>query len=197
MVKVENGIATREPIPDFLDRSGTPEALASLLDLSWTDPTFGLLDAAWWPEEDVSGELGTNKKWGAEVLTLDFERKVVKASRKQVAMTAAEKAARDADLAAQVAAAQAATMAEFERAVQDKLNGAAVAAKYDSIENAVSYAEEPAVPKFQKDGKAFRAWRSNVWAYAYEQLALVLAGEREQPAVDEFLRELPVLELTV
>lgn len=195
MIKVENGIATREPVPYFLDQSGTPEAQASLLDLSWTDPTFGLLDAAWWPEEDVSGELGANKKWGAEVLTLDVERKVVKVSRRQVAMTAAEKAARDADIAAQAAAAQAAVMAEFEQAVQGKLNSAAIAAKYDSIENAVSYAEEPAVPKFQKDGIAFRAWRSLVWAYAYEQLALVLAGEREQPTVEAFLLELPALEL--
>lgn len=101
MVKVENGIATREPIPDFLDQKDTPEARASLLDLSWTDPTFGLLDAAWWPEEDVSGELGPNKKWGAEVLTLDAERKVVLVKRKQVAMTAGEKAARDELIAAQ------------------------------------------------------------------------------------------------
>lgn len=195
MVKVENGIATREPIPDFLDRSGTPEALAALLDLSWTDPALGVQSAAWWPEENTEGELGANKKWGGEVFTLDTERQVVKVARKQVAMTAAEKAARDADLAAQVAAAQAAVMAEFEQAVQGKLNGAAIAAKYDSIENAVSYAEEPAVPKFQNDGKAFRAWRSKVWAYAYEQLALVLAGEREQPTVEAFLLELPVLEL--
>ena len=101
MVKVENGIATREPIPNFLDRSGTPEALAALLDLSWTDPALGVQDCAWWPEEDVSGELGTNKKWGAEVLTLDAERQVVLVTRKQVAMTAAEKAARDSAIAAE------------------------------------------------------------------------------------------------
>lgn len=101
MIKVENGIATREPVPHFLDQSGTPQALASLLDLSWTDPQFGVQNAAWWPEEDVSGELGTNKKWGAEALTLDVERKVVKVSRKQVAMTAAEKAARDEEVTAQ------------------------------------------------------------------------------------------------
>jgi len=82
----------------------------------------------------------------------------------------------------------------YESAVQARLNAAAIAAKYDSIENAVSYAEEPAVPKFQNDGKAFRTWRSLVWAYAYEQLALVLAGEREQPTVEAFLLELPVLE---
>ncbi|MGV6397009.1 hypothetical protein ACTUVN_002704 [Pseudomonas caspiana] len=191
MVKVENGIATREPIPSFLVGL-LPE---SLVDLSWTDPALGVQSAAWWPEENTEGELGLNKKWGAEVFTLNTERKIVQVARKQVAMTAAEKAARDVLVAEQVAAAQAAVMGEFERAVQGKLNGAAVAAKYDSIENAVSYAEEPAVPKFQNDGKAFRTWRSLVWAYAYEQLAMVLAGEREQPTVEAFLLELPALEL--
>lgn len=83
----------------------------------------------------------------------------------------------------------------FEQAVQAKLNGAANDRGYDSISTAISYAEEPAVPKFQKDGKAFRAWRSMVWAYAYEQLAAVKAGEREQPTVEAFLEELPTLEL--
>lgn len=83
----------------------------------------------------------------------------------------------------------------YEQAVQERLDSAAIAARYDSIATAVSYAEEPAVPKFQNDGKAFRAWRSKVWAYAYEQLALVLAGEREQPTVESFLLELPALEL--
>lgn len=95
MVKVENGIATREPLPQFL-QGLMPE---SLVDLSWTDPALGVQDVAWWPEEDVSGELGTNKKWGAEVLTLDNERQVVLVTRKQVAMTAAEKAARDSAIA--------------------------------------------------------------------------------------------------
>lgn len=83
----------------------------------------------------------------------------------------------------------------FEQAVQAKLDGAAQGRGYDSISTAISYAEEPAVPKFQKDGKAFRAWRSMVWAYAYEQLATVKAGEREQPTVEAFLQELPELEL--
>ena len=97
MVKVQSNIATREPIPVFL-YGLLPESLA---DLSWTDPALGVQDCAWWPEEDVSGELGTNKKWGAEVLTLDAERQVVLVTRKQVAMTAAEKAARDVLIAAE------------------------------------------------------------------------------------------------
>ena len=101
MIKIENGNAVREPVPEFLDQSGTPESIAALADLSWTDPALGVQDCAWWPEEDVSGELGTNKKWGSEVLTLDAERKVVLVTRKQVAMTAAEKAARDSAIAAE------------------------------------------------------------------------------------------------
>ncbi|WP_228390217.1 DUF4376 domain-containing protein [Pseudomonas helleri] len=97
MIKVQSNIATREPIPVFL-HGLLPESLA---DLSWTDPALGIQDCAWWPEEDVSGELGTNKKWGAEVLTLDAERQVVLVTRKQVAMTAAEKATRDVLIAAE------------------------------------------------------------------------------------------------
>ena len=85
--------------------------------------------------------------------------------------------------------------ASYERAVQEQLNATAVAAGYDDIGTVVSYAEEPAVPKFQNDGIAFRKWRSLVWAHAYEQLDAVKSGEREQPTVDEFLLELPVLEL--
>lgn len=60
MVKVENGVATREPIPDFLDRKDTPEARASLLDLSWTDPQFGVQDAVWWPEEGKAGVVNSS-----------------------------------------------------------------------------------------------------------------------------------------
>ena len=145
MVKVENGVATREPIPNFLDQKETSEARASLLDLSWTDPQFGVQDAAWWPEEDTSGELGTNKKWGAEVLTLDTERQVVLVKRKQVAMTAAEKAEWDELIAAQWADQIAARRFEVEtggvtvagvklnteRDSQSLLTGAAFAASID------------------------------------------------------------------
>ncbi|VVO44296.1 DUF4376 domain-containing protein [Pseudomonas fluorescens] len=95
-LRVQNNIATREPIPDFLPRE--PE---SLVDLSWTPVELGVQDCAWWPEENIEGELGVNKKWGAEVLTVDAARKVVTVARKQVAMTTAEKAARDSAIAAE------------------------------------------------------------------------------------------------
>lgn len=98
-------------------------------------------------------------------------------------ITAEEKAAQ----------ALAAVQANYERAIQAHLDSAAQSRGYDSIATAVSYAEEPAVPKFQEDGKAFRAWRSLVWAYAYQELDKVKAGKREIPTLDAFLAELPAL----
>lgn len=86
MVKVQNGIATREPIPNFL-RGLKPE---SLLDLSWTDPALGVSDAAWWPEEDQSPALGEFERYGDETLTVDAERRVVVVVRQVVPWSAEE-----------------------------------------------------------------------------------------------------------
>ncbi|MGH8417345.1 MAG: hypothetical protein ACRER8_08695 [Pseudomonas sp.] len=103
-------------------------------------------------------------------------------------MTATEKADLDAPI-------QAATTAAFEQAVQSKLDGSARDAGYDSIFTAISYADEPAVPRFQADGQAFRRWRSLVWDYAHTELNAVLAGEKPQPDIETFLAALPVLDL--
>ena len=73
MIKVQNGIASREQLPTFL-MGLAPESLA---DLSWTDPALGVSDAAWWPQEDQSPALGEHEVYGAETLTLDAPRKVV------------------------------------------------------------------------------------------------------------------------
>ena len=86
-------------------------------------------------------------------------------------------------------------IAQYRDAVQAHLDGAAKDAGYDDIKTAVTYAEEPAVAKFQTEGQAFRAWRSLVWQYGYAQLDAILAGERERPPVGEFIAELPELVL--
>lgn len=79
--------------------------------------------------------------------------------------------------------------------VQGHMDAAARALRYDSIANAITYAEEPAVPKFQAEGIAFRAWRSLVWARCYEILAEVESGERGIPADEELIAALPELQL--
>lgn len=82
---------------------------------------------------------------------------------------------------------------QYVDAIQRHMDNAAQTFGYDSVQTVVTYAEEPAWPKFQLEGQGFRAWRSLVWAYVYEQLALVQNGEREQPTIADFILELPEL----
>lgn len=77
------------------------------------------------------------------------------------------------------------------RAVQAFMNEAAAGLGYDSIYTAVTYADEPAVPKFQAEGQALRAWRSLVWARCYEVMDEVKAGTRPVPTVEELISLLP------
>ena len=113
MIKVQNKIASREALPVFL----LGLQIESLQDLSWTDPSLGVQDCAWYPEEDQSSPLGEFEEYGEETLTIDTERKVVISSKAIVAMSAekiaqietnkaAAKQARRESLAAQIAALQ-------------------------------------------------------------------------------------------
>ena len=81
------------------------------------------------------------------------------------------------------------------RTVQIYMDGVAKGLSYDNIANAVTYAEEPSVPKFQAEGQALRAWRSLVWAKCYEILAEVEAGTRPIPSDSELIAALPALQL--
>ena len=83
---------------------------------------------------------------------------------------------------------------QYMGAIQVHIDNTAQLLGYDNIQTAVTYADEPAYPKFQLEGKALRAWRSLVWAYTYEQAAKVAEGLREQPPLVEFLLELPELQ---
>jgi len=86
-------------------------------------------------------------------------------------------------------------VSDYRAAIQQHMDAAAIAAGYDDIASAVTYAEEPSVSKFQVEGQAFRTWRSLCWAYSYDQLARVEAGQRPQPTIEQFLAELPSLDL--
>ncbi len=81
----------------------------------------------------------------------------------------------------------------FRVVIQEHMDAAAKLAGYDDIKTAVTYAEEPAVPKFEAEGKALRAWRSLNWAYGYEQIAAVQSGARSLPTPEELIAELPPL----
>jgi hypothetical protein len=82
--------------------------------------------------------------------------------------------------------------AQYIVSVQARLDAAARALGYDSIANAVTYADEPAVARFQDEGRALRAWRSLVWEFCYALLDQAKAGEIELPTEQEVLSSLPV-----
>ena len=77
-------------------------------------------------------------------------------------------------------------------AIQQHLDNTAQSLDYDSIFTAVTYADEPAVAKFQIEGSALRVWRSLVWQHGYAVLAQVLSGSRPIPTEAELIAELPV-----
>jgi len=85
--------------------------------------------------------------------------------------------------------------AQYEREVQQHLDATAKSYGYDDIKSAVTYADEPAVPRFQAEGLAFRAWRSLCWDYCYSLLAEVQAGTTPLPVLEDVLAGLPVLEV--
>lgn len=80
------------------------------------------------------------------------------------------------------------------QAVQHVLDSKAQELNYDSCLSVCSYIDT-GVQKFDDEGKAFRAWRSQVWAKGYEILAEVQEGKREIPTEEELIAELP--ELTI
>lgn len=69
-------------------------------------------------------------------------------------------------------------------------NTVAVAWGYDSVDEAVTYADEPAVPRFQAEGRAFRAWRSVLWEAFDVLIAGVDGGTQPVPETDADLQAL-------
>jgi len=84
---------------------------------------------------------------------------------------------------------------DYVASVQRFLDQTAKTAGYQDLKDAITYAEEPSVPKFQADGLAFRTWRSLCWAYCYEQLDAIEQDKRKAPTSAELVAELPALVL--
>lgn len=81
-------------------------------------------------------------------------------------------------------------VAEIEAAVAEHIDRQAHALGFDSILTAVTYADEPADPKSQSDGRKLRAWRSLCWKKAREDLAAWMEGG-PTPSIDQVIDGLP------
>ena len=87
---------------------------------------------------------------------------------------------------------QAQIQAQLTNAVQHVLDAKAQELLYDNCLSVCSYIDT-GVPKFDAEGRAFRVWRSAVWAKGYEILDQVKAGYRPIPTEEELIAELPQL----
>ncbi len=90
------------------------------------------------------------------------------------------------------AAAQAATVELFRTAIQAHVDQTAQSRLYDSGNSLASYVASTNTA-WAAEATTFVAWRDAVWLYAYAELDKVMAGEREQPAVEAFISELPAI----
>lgn len=82
--------------------------------------------------------------------------------------------------------------AQLTNAVQRVLDSKAQELLYDNCLSVCSYIDT-GVAKFDAEGRAFRAWRSAVWAKGYDILAQVQAGQRPIPTEEQLIAELPQL----
>ena len=89
-------------------------------------------------------------------------------------------------------------LTEMEIDLQNYLDSVAKQYGYDNIMSAISYAEEPSVPKFQHEGRAFRKWRSLFWVAANQHKNSVMQGDLQPPAsLEDLIAILPVFNLNV
>lgn len=77
-------------------------------------------------------------------------------------------------------------------AIQAMMDVHARSRRYDGALSLSTYVNSTN-PNWAAEATAFVAWRDSVWAYTYQQFALIELGLRPMPALDEFLAELPPL----
>ncbi|CAB4326607.1 hypothetical protein [Brucella sp. 191011898] len=81
----------------------------------------------------------------------------------------------------------------YRTAIQTMIDAKAQEKQYDSGATLASYVNST-VPEWAAEAQAFVVWRDQVWTYSLGELEKVKSGLREQPAVDDFLAELPAFD---
>ena len=82
------------------------------------------------------------------------------------------------------------TQQAYSLAIQATIDQAAQSRGYADGQGLATYTNST-IPAWSAEALAFVAWRDQVWAYAYQQLAAVQAQQRAQPTVAALVAELP------
>jgi hypothetical protein len=82
---------------------------------------------------------------------------------------------------------------DYQSAIEAHVNTVARQRGYSSAVSCASYVSST-MPQWAAEAGAFIAWRDAAWAYAFSELEKVQSGQREVPALDAFLAELPAIE---
>lgn len=85
---------------------------------------------------------------------------------------------------------QPATESDYAAAIQAHVDSTARSKGYADGFALAGYATST-IPQWAAESAAFVAWRDAVWVYAYQELAKVQSGERQQPAIKNLVAELP------
>jgi hypothetical protein len=91
------------------------------------------------------------------------------------------------------------TEADYSNAIQSYVDQVAQSKQYTDGNSCATYAllaESPQGTLWKEEALAFVAWRANVWAYAFQQFALVQSGQRSQPTVAQILAEVEAIAIT-
>lgn len=81
----------------------------------------------------------------------------------------------------------------YENAVQAHLDATAQSRGYDNTYTCLSYLSSTD-EIWKRESNAFNAWRDQVWRKCHEILNAFMAGEIEQPTVEELIEQLPVID---
>lgn len=84
---------------------------------------------------------------------------------------------------------------QYTALIQSMLDKEAQKLGYDNCNSVCTYVDT-GVQKFDDEGRAFRKWRSAVWAKGYEILDAVKAGETAIPTEEELVEMLPQFVIT-
>jgi hypothetical protein len=85
------------------------------------------------------------------------------------------------------------TIDDYRLAVQARIDSVARSHQYDDGVACASY-KDSTNATWAAEAAAFIAWRDAVWVYALGELEKVQSGQRTQPAVADFVAELPAIQ---